>query len=76
MQTGEKIDSIIGIKNICNKLNLDYKKQINNVYNICVRRKETLENKYTFRYIIDDELKEMSIKARKQIFNDMLKNKR
>lgn len=76
LHTGERIDSIIGIKNICNKLNLDYKKQINNVYNICVRRRETLDNKYTFRYVIDDELKEMLIEVRKQFFHNMLKNKR
>lgn len=76
LHTGERIDSIIGIKNICNKLNLDYKKQINNIYNICVRRRETLDNKYTFRYVIDDELKEMLIEVRKQFFHNMLKNKR
>lgn len=44
-----------GRRDICNYLNLDYKKMNSSISNICNRKQKTLLRKYILRYADDDE---------------------
>lgn len=75
IENGEMIYTFNNIFDLCNKLNINYKKQHGNITSICKRNQKTLMNKYILRYNEDDEFKMLKIIERKEKIKGYLNKK-